>query len=312
MDPRYYTQAGPTPLRDLLGGLEVDHPGGRMAEDGIATAAPLAGSQPGAISFLASPRNRADLDTARATACFTTAELAPEVGARGIVPVVSNHPKAHFGRVLPRLFAARTDGAPDIHPDADVHPTAVLGPGVRVGARTRIGAFCVIEFAEIGEDCEIKSHAVIGGNGLGVEGDETGRLALFHVGTVLLGDRVRVGAQTCIDRGLLGSTVIEDDVKLDNLVQIAHNCRIGARTVCASFVGVSGSCDVGEDVLMGGQVGLADHVSVGDGAQLMAKSGVMHDVPPGERWMGQPAKPVRRFMREVATLRKLAQKRGDG
>ena len=312
MDPRFYEAAGPLPLGELVAGLAVDLPGGRVRDDEILRVAPLAESRRGDIAFLGSRKQLGLLESAEATACFVPEALAAEVGKRGIVPVVSQAPKAHFGRVIPRLFSVRRDGEADIHPDAHVHPTAVIGPGVRIGAGTEVGAFAVIAFADVGEDCEIKSHAAIGGNGLGVEGDEAGRLALFHVGTVAIGDRVRIGSQTCVDRGLTGATVIEDDVKLDNLVQVAHNCRIGARTVCASFVGISGSCDVGSDVLMGGQVGLADHITVGDGAKLLAKAGVMNDIPAGESWIGSPAQPARQFMREVASLRKLAQKPRNG
>ena len=305
MDPRFYATAGPLPLASLIDGLVVDAPEGRLLEDEIRKVAPLAGSRRGDLCFLADKSHVDHLDGAKATACFTTPALAPRVGEHGIVPIISSSPKAHFGRAIERLFTPRADGDPDIHPAATVHPTALIGPGVTIGAGTSVGAYCVIDFADIGRDCEIKAHAVIGGNGLGVAGDETGLLSLFHVGTVRIGDRVRVGSQTCIDRALIGETIIEDDVKLDNLIQIAHNCRIGARSVFASFVGIAGSCDVGCDVRMGGQVGLADHLTIGDGATLMAKAGVMTDVPAGESWVGQPAQPVRNFMREVATVRKL-------
>ena len=309
MNPRFYRSAGPLPLSDLIHGLSVDMPEGRAGEDTISKVAPLAESQPGDLCFLEGKAHLKALETAEATACFVTADLAAEVGSRSIVPLVTATPKAAFAQCLDRMFSPVTEGGAEIDPSATIHPTAVIGPGVRIGARTRVGAYCVIENAVVGEDCEFKAHAVIGGNGLGVAGDADGLIDMFHVGSVRIGDRVRIGSQTCVDRALMGETVLEDDVKLDNLVQVAHNCRIGARTICASFVGISGSCDVGRDVRMGGQVGLADHLTIGDGATLLAKAGLMHDVPAGETWMGQPAQPAKQFMREVATLRKLAKPR---
>ena len=312
MDPRFYVSAGPLPLRELIAGLGVVSPDGRMLDDTISKVAPLADSRPGDLCFLDGKANTKALDTAEATACFTTKELAPHVGKRSIVPLITPSPKAAFGRAVERLFSLNTDCAKAIDPTAVIHPTAYIGPGVSIGARTQVGAYAVIENADVGEDCEIKAHAVIGGNGLGVAGDEGGLVSLFHVGTVRIGDRVRIGSQTCVDRAMIGETVLEDDVKLDNLVQIAHNCRIGARTLCASLVGISGSCDIGSDVRMGGQVGMADHLTVGDGATLLAKAGVMHDVPAGETWLGQPAQPAKQFMREVATLRKLANPKRRG
>jgi len=306
MDPRFYYSAGPLSLARLIAELEVDAPDGRALEDEIHKIAPLSDSQPGDLCFLESKAHLDGLSTAKATACFTTAKLAPKVGEVGIVPLISASPKAHFGRAIEKLFSERQDCVPKIDPTAKIHATAVIGPGVTIGARTRIGAYAVIEKADIGADCDIQAHAVIGGDGLGVSGDEQGMLSLFHVGTVRIGDRVRVGSQSCVDRAMMGETILEDDVKLDNLVQVAHNCRIGARTIIASLTGISGSCDIGCDVRMGGQVGMADHLSVGDGATLLAKAGVMHDVPAGESWVGSPAQPARQFMREVAMLRKLS------
>ena len=306
MDPRFYTARGPLRLARIIDGLDVEPIEGDHLETTIERVASLEGSQPGDLVFVAGKRQLSALDTARATAAFVTPDMAAEVGQRSVLPLVTKTPKAHFGRALERLYAPRTDAAPDIHAQARVHPLAYIGPGCRIGAGTEVGPFASVEFADIGEDCEIKAHAVIGGNGLGIAADESGMLSILHVGTVRLGDRVRVGSHTCIDRALMGETVVEDDVKLDNLVQIAHNCRIGSRTVMASFVGIPGSCSIGADVTIAGQVGVADHLSVGDGATLLAKSGVMDDIPAGETWGGYPAVPARQWMRQVSSVRRLA------
>jgi len=140
-----------------------------------------------------------------------------------------------------------------------------------------------------------------------MSGDASGIVELPHVGRAILGDRVRIGANSCVDRGLLQDTILEDDVKLDNLVQIGHNVRIGARTMMASFVGIPGSCDIGADVIIGGQAGLADHLTVGDGAKIAGHSGIMHNVPAGEVWSGYPGMPVRHHMRVVSELIKIGQ-----
>ena len=306
MDPRFYAARGPLTLVRLAEGLEVALPDGELAQQTVARVAPLADSRPGDLAFLDGKAAIGALDTARATACFVPDGLAAEVAARSIIPLVSPTPKAHFGRALERMFEVAREVAPDIDPTADVHPLAHVGSGVRIGARTVVGPFACVEFADIGEDCYIKPHAVIGGNGLGVAGDESGLLSILHVGTVRIGDRVGVGSHTCIDRALFGETLIEDDVKLDNLVQIAHNVRVGPRTVMASFVGIPGSCDIGADVRIAGQVGVADHRRVGDGATLLAKSGVMDDVPAGATWGGYPAVPARQWMRQVSSVRRLA------
>ena len=167
---------------------------------------------------------------------------------------------------------------------------------------------CIRDSAIIGEDCHIKANAVIGGAGFGIASDETGLIDIPHIGRVIIGDRVSIGSQTCVDRGQLGDTILEDDVKIDNLVQIAHNVVVGARTVMAGHVGVSGSCRIGSGVQLGGNVGLADHINVGDGASVAARAGVMHDIPAGEVWSGIPAMPIREHMRLISATRKLIKK----
>jgi UDP-3-O-[3-hydroxymyristoyl] glucosamine N-acyltransferase len=123
---------------------------------------------------------------------------------------------------------------------------------------------------------------------------------------VLIGDGVEIGANSCVDRGALGDTVIGEGTKIDNMVQVAHNCRIGRHCLIASQTGLSGSCVIGDGVMMGGQVGMKDHLTIGDGAVLAAGSGFMRDVPPGQQWGGRPARPMREWMREVAALGRLA------
>src|SRR5690606_21694064 len=125
-----------------------------------------------------------------------------------------------------------------------------------------------------------------------------------QIGRVVIQNDVEIGANTTVDRGALSDTIIGEGSKIDNLVQVAHNVKIGRSCVIAGNTGISGSVTIGDMVMLGGRVGIADHITIGDRAQLAAGSGVMHDIPAGERWAGSPAQPRRQALREIAALRK--------
>jgi UDP-3-O-[3-hydroxymyristoyl] glucosamine N-acyltransferase len=151
---------------------------------------------------------------------------------------------------------------------------------------------------------------VIGEAGFGAAPGPNGIVDMPQLGRVILQDGVTVGANTTIDRGAYDDTVVGENTKIDNLVQIGHNTVIGRNCVIAGQTGISGSVTVGDGVRMGGGVGIADHLTIGDGAELAARSGHMQDVPAGGRYVGAPAVPVRQFFREVTALRRLAEGRG--
>ncbi len=151
---------------------------------------------------------------------------------------------------------------------------------------------------------------VIGEAGFGVAVSRSGAVDVPQLGRVIIQDGVSIGAGTCIDRGAWADTVIGENSKIDNLVQIAHNVQLGRNCILAGQVGLSGSVVVGDGVMFGGRAGIADHLTIGAGAQIAAAAGVMHDVPAGERWAGAPAKPLRQFMRESAWLARMASGRG--
>ncbi len=332
IDSRFYDLAGPFSLGTLISDLDVGEVlNEKFLDESISRPSELSIAKKGAISFLSSAKHKTSIDGAKATACFTNEKLAPLLAEQHIIPIISNSPRAHFARVVSRLVHKKTldvDGAaPKIAASAKIHstaivgagavisdgvtigPYAVIGPGVTVGKNSVLESHVNVECAEIGEHSLIKFGAQLGGEGFGMDGDETGIVNLPHIGRVIIGDRVRIGTHSCIDRGFLGDTVIEDDVKIDNLVQVAHNCHIGTGTMIAAHSGISGSCIVGKNVRMGGAVGLADHINVGDGAQLAAAAGVMHNVPAGEIWSGVPAQPIRDHMRMISATRKLIQKK---
>ena len=330
-DTRFYDLLGPYSVAELISDLDVVAPQPPFLDEMISGVSGLSESAPGQISFITSKRYKDDLNTAKATACLTPNSAADLIGSSHIVPIISKSPRAHFARIVGKFVRKKNwaDEGPDpviaasarchataiigagaeIEDNALIGPYAVIGPGVRIGEGTVIENHVSIECSDIGRYCLIKAGACIGSEGFGIDGDEHGIVSLPHIGRVIMGDHVRIGAQTTVDRGFLGDTVLGDHVKIDNLVQIAHNVQIGAGSMLAGRVGISGSCIIGKNVKMGGAVGLADHITVGDNAQIAAAAGVMHNIPEGEVWSGAPAMPIRDHMRLISATRKLGQKK---
>lgn len=183
-----------------------------------------------------------------------------------------------------------------------------IGPEVVIGDETAIHANVVIEHnCRIGSSCRLHPGVVVGADGFGYRPDPSGGglLKVPHLGTVLIGDDVEIGAGTCIDRGKFGATTIGDNTKIDNLVQIAHNVTIGQSTVIAAQAGIAGSAQIGSGVQIGAHAGVIEHLKVGDGAKIGAKAGVIKNVASGEVVAGIPAQPARETLRQVAALRKL-------
>lgn len=237
--------------------------------------------------------------------------------------------------VVPGVHAmASVDSTARVDPSASVGPFCVIGPGCSVGPGTRlvshvvldggaaVGAGCllhphvsVLAGSRIGDRCTIHASAVIGADGFGYRPDPQGPagpggglIKIPHLGNVVVENHVEIGACACIDRARFGSTTIGAGTKIDNLVQIAHNCRIGRCVVITGCTGIAGSVTIGDFCQLGGNVGIADNLTLGRGVRVAAKSGVMQDVPDNATVAGLPAFAGREYLRMMVALRKLASK----
>ncbi|MDR0967289.1 MAG: UDP-3-O-(3-hydroxymyristoyl)glucosamine N-acyltransferase [Rickettsiales bacterium] len=189
-----------------------------------------------------------------------------------------------------------------------IYPNAFIGRGVVLGKNTIVHAGAHIENATIGADCVIYSGAVVGKDGFGFTRQNGKNEFIPHMGRVTLGNRVSVGANSCIDRGMMTDTIVGDGTKIDNLCQIAHGVVIGKECFLAGGVGIAGGVKIGDRAMLAGHVGIANGVKIGNDAEVGANSGVFRDVADGTRAMGYPATPGNEFMRMHATLKKLIKK----
>lgn len=202
-----------------------------------------------------------------------------------------------------------------IESGATIGPGAVLIASVHVGADSHIGAASVLhpqsrvlDRCVVGQRCLLHSGATLGADGFGFRPDGKGSLAKVpQIGNVVLHDDVEIGANACVDRATMGTTTIGSGTKLDNHVQIGHNCTIGKCCVICGHAAIGGSVTMGDGITIGGTVGIADGVTIGNGASIAAQAGVINDVPPGEIWIGSPAGPVSEMRRNLAAFRRLAE-----
>ncbi len=310
------------------------HVGGVIDGDGqrrVTGVAPLESAGADQLSFLANPRyGQAARDSAAGALLAAPGEDLP---GRDVIRVPD--PYLALARVLslfaPPLPAPRgvDPGAHigrDVHigADADIAAGAALGDGARVGDRVRLHAHAVVAAGvTLGDDVTLHPHVtlyagvrvgsrvtihagtVVGADGFGYAAGDAGAVKVPQVGGVVIGDDVEIGANVTIDRGTMGDTVVESGVKIDNLVQIAHNVQVGAHSLLAAQSGISGSTQLGRGVVMAGQSGIVGHVKIGDGARVAAKSAVTKSVAPGLTVAGVPAVEIGRWRRSVAALNRL-------
>jgi UDP-3-O-[3-hydroxymyristoyl] glucosamine N-acyltransferase len=307
---------GPYTLGEVAGRL-----GARLEGDParrVRGVAPLETAGPEEVSFVLGPRYARLAAGSRAEAI-----VAPE-GMEGLPGAVLRVAAPHAALIaLLRLFHPDPPLVPGTHrlawvaeearvdPGAAVGPFAVVERGARIGRGSRVGALCFVgEGAEMGEDVVlyprvvvregvrignrvvVHSGAVLGADGFGYAFDGQAHRKIPQIGGVRIEDDVEIGANTTVDRATLGETVIGRGSKLDNLVQVGHNCQIGEDVILVAQVGISGSSRVGRRAVLAGQVGVADHAEIGEAAIVTAQSGVISSVPGGQVWTGTPARPT--------------------
>ena len=336
-DPRFFIRSKDFTCQELAGLGDA-----KVADDGhcdrvLTNLAPLDKAGASDLSFLDNIKYKEQFTQTKAGACFVHPEMV-EFAPEGVALLVTHMPYKAYALAAQAFYPNkmlepfRSDAAsihetayvPDscvIHPcaviEADVElgenvvieAGAVIKQGVKIGSDSRVGPNAVISHALIGEYVNIYPGAKIGQDGFGFAIDPAGYVKVPQLGRVVIESHVEIGANTCIDRGAGPDTVIGQGTWIDNLVQIGHNVKIGKGCVIVSQVGISGSTVVGDYVVMGGQVGIAGHLNIATGTRIGAQSGLMKDTNAGDELMGSPAMPIKDFMRQVATLKRLIKKK---
>lgn len=336
-DLKFHIRTSPKTLKDLadLSGAVIDEKadGSIVLED----VSSLQEASDEHISFLDNVKYKEHFKATKAKACVVSPEMV-EFAPKGIHLLISKNPYKSFA-LIARAFYPEQYPEASISDAAYVDETASFGAGciieagaviqkgvtlgkgvwigsnavidknVKLGDKCRIGANTTISHTIMGQNSRVYPGARIGQDGFGFAIDPAGHVKVPQLGRVIIGDNVEIGANTTIDRGAGPDTIIGDGAWIDNLVQIAHNVKVGRGCIIISQVGIAGSSIIEDYAVLAGQVGVAGHLTVGMGAQIAAQSGVMNNVPAGAKMMGSPAFPMKEHLRHLATLKKLASKK---
>lgn len=340
VDSRFFASAGPFKLREIAEIADAELAGNADPGQSYSDVAPLdrAGRQD--VSFLENKRYIGQFVSSKAGACIVAPEYA-ERAPKGMALLLTGKPYSAYALVAQAFYpkAPRGEG---VHPTASIDAAARIGagawigPGVVIGAKVEIGRNCVIKANTVIEDgvvvgsdteigpnaylghclvgrrCQIHAGVCIGNRGFGFAMDPEGFIDVPQLGRVIIEDDVEVGANSTIDRGAGPDTVIGAGSKIDNLVQIGHNVRLGQGCVIVAQSGVAGSAKLEDHVALGAQGGVLGHLTIGKGAQLSAKCGIMRDVPPGQAMAGVPGMPIKEFFRLVSIWRRQVKTKGKG
>lgn len=300
----------------------------------VHTFAKIEEGMPGAISFLSNPKYTHYIYDTQSSIVLVNKDFEPEKEIKatlikvdnayeslakllnlyemskpkktGIDPLAYIAPTAKIGKdVYIAPFACVGDNA-EIGDNTSLHPHATVGSGAKVGSNCILYPHATVYHdCRVGNNCILHAGSVIGADGFGFAPSPEGYEKIPQIGITILEDNVEIGANTCIDRATMGATIIRKGVKLDNLIQIAHNVEVGSHTVMASQVGIAGSTKVGEWCMFGGQVGVAGHITVGNKVNMGAQSGVHSSIKDGEALIGTPPMPLKGYFKSSAVFRKL-------
>lgn len=341
-EPLFLRESGGLTLDEIVALTGATMAAGNAGGRRVVNVAPLDRASPHDIAFFDNKNFARDAAATHAAVCLTRADLAALLPARTTALIV-REPFRAFVQVSRALFpdslrpismvpagataGAHIDETARLESGATVEPGAVIGAGAEIGSGTVIGASAVIgSGVRIGRDCSIGASAVIsnsligdrviihpgckiGQDGFGYVMGGAGHLKVPQIGRVIIQDDVEIGAGTTVDRGAIRDTVIGEGTKIDNLVQIGHNVSIGRHCVLVAFTGISGSATLEDFVAMGARAGAIPNVTIGEGSQIAASSNVATDVPPGSRWGGSPAKPMRHWLREIKMVERMARQK---
>lgn len=348
IDQSFFENKGPFTLREIAGACEAVLADEKFADIQVKSVAALSGAGPDELSFLDNIKYKSDFMSSKAGACIVSEKMREFAPSGMAVLISQNPYKSYalaatlfFPDSVSSAYyggykCGKSDG--NVAPSAVIDPSAKIGEGcfigpnvvieagVQLGKGTRVEAGSIIcasvqlgDACHIGSNCNL-SHCIVGnavrvhnGSCIGQDGfgfalDPAGFVPVPQLGRVIIGDHVNIGANTTIDRGSSGDTVIGRGSIIDNLVQIGHNVQIGDGCVVVAQVGISGSTKVGSYSMLGGQAGVAGHIEIGSGVRIGAQSGISKSIPDGMEVMGTPAQEKRAHWKELATLKRLTRK----
>lgn len=333
VDTKFFKNNGPYTLAEIANVCGAELKDLSKADMQIKDIATMFNAGADEVCFFYDKKAKAKAADIKASACVTTAELESFV-PENVVVLIAENPKLAFLK-LNQHFYSEYSPKGEVSRSAKIAPSAKIGQntfigenaviedgveigenciiehgvvvsrGCIIGNNCRIGANAQIAYCVMGNDCYIYGGARIGLDGFGFMVINGKHQRIPQIGRVIIGNDVEIGANTCVDRGALDDTIIGDGCRIDNLVQVAHNDKLGRGCVIVAQTGIAGSCSFGDYVVCGGQSGFADHLNIGSGAQIGAQSGLMRDVEPGAVVMGYPAVPIKDFMRQTAMVQKL-------
>ncbi|NDV61379.1 UDP-3-O-(3-hydroxymyristoyl)glucosamine N-acyltransferase [Puniceicoccales bacterium CK1056] len=321
-----------TELLDWLG-----NPVAEGKYDGEITGiADLREAVPGDLTFLSTGKYAKHLDDSAASVVLLSEDQAGSPAGNQVWVRVKDPSLAlgtvceHLERVLIPALQTGIHSTAIVDPTAEIDPSASIGPNCLIGANARIAKGAILDSnvrvehgatvgegthlhhsvvigwgCVVGKACCLFPGAVIGADGFGFHSDKTGHHRLAQIGKVVIEDSVEVGANACIDRARFSETRIGEGTKIDNLVQIGHNVKVGKHCIICACIGISGSAELGNFVVLAGQVGIAGHLKIGDGVTATGQSGITKDIPPGTVLSGTPARPHREELRKQVLLKKL-------